>query len=74
VIPELLEFLIRQRAPFDVIDRGDVATVQVPATSRRALGCQVARVVIVRDGEWYALAVRPETAGLDLTGLRRRIG
>jgi hypothetical protein len=52
VIPELLEFLIRQRAPFDVIDRGDVATVLVPATSRRALGCQVARVVIVRDGEW----------------------
>jgi Ala-tRNA(Pro) deacylase len=74
MIPELLEFLIRERAPFEVIDHGDVATVQVPATSRRALSRRVARVVILRDGEWYALAVLPETARLDLTELRRGTG
>jgi Ala-tRNA(Pro) deacylase len=63
VIAELRDFLIRERAPH---------TLSAPAAGRAAGG--FARVVILRDGDAYALAVLPAGAALDLAGFRRRVG
>jgi Ala-tRNA(Pro) deacylase len=72
VISELRDFLIRERAPFEMIDYREAITVPALATARRARG--FAKVVILRDGDSYALAVLPASAELDLAGFRRRIG
>ena len=67
MIPELRDFLIREKAPFDV------TPVSHPATACRSAG-RLAKVVILREGDAYALAVLPAAAALDLEGVRRRIG
>jgi Ala-tRNA(Pro) deacylase len=59
VISELRAFLIREQAPFEVGD---------------ADGRRFAKVVALRDGDLYALAVLPAASALDLIGFRRRIG
>lgn len=64
MICELHDFLIRERAPF----------VLHPVTACRADRSQLVKVVILRDGDAYALAVMPATAALELTSFRRRIG
>jgi Ala-tRNA(Pro) deacylase len=64
MICELHDFLIRERAPF----------VSRLATAYRADRGRPAKVVILRDGDAYALAVLPAAAALELTGFRRRIG
>jgi Ala-tRNA(Pro) deacylase len=64
VIPELRELLTRERAPFEV-----TGARLAPRPDRH-----LARVVIVRDGDWYAMTVSPAAAGLDLAQLRRRTG
>jgi Ala-tRNA(Pro) deacylase len=74
LISELREFLIRERAPFEVIDLRDALGASHPTSTRRGDGGSIARVVILRDGDLYALAVLPGAAALDLTGFRRRTG
>jgi Ala-tRNA(Pro) deacylase len=73
VIPELREFLARERAPFEVTGGRLAPRPDTVAESRVARG-HLARVVIVRDGDWYAMTVLPAGAGLDLSQLRRRTG
>jgi Ala-tRNA(Pro) deacylase len=73
VIPEVRELLIRERAPFEVIGPPLAPAPGSAAASRRACR-QLARVVIVRDGDWYAMTVLPAAARLDLAELRRRTG
>jgi len=73
VIPELLEFLTRERAPFEVIeDREADATHERSAAHHIPRG-RLAKVVILRDGDSYAMAVVPPTAQLDLAEWQRRI-
>ena len=64
MIAELRDFLVREGAPFAV-------TTEQP--EQRA-GGSLARVVILRDGDAYVLAVLPAAAVLDLAGFRRRVG
>jgi len=66
VIAELRDFLIREGASH---------TVGAPpsGSAGRAAG-SLARVVILRDGDAFALAVLPAGAALDLAGFRRRVG
>lgn len=59
MITELHAFLIRERAPFEVRD---------------ADGRCFAKVVALRDGDLYALAVLPAASSFDLMSFRRRIG
>jgi Ala-tRNA(Pro) deacylase len=73
VIPELRELLIRERAPFEVIGPRLTPLLEPSAASHVARR-RLARVVIVRDGDWYAMTVLPATARLDLSQLRRRTG
>lgn len=69
MIPEVRELLIRERAPFEVI-----GPRLAPASANHQACRQLARVVIVRDGDWYAMAVFPAAARLDLAQLRRGTG
>jgi Ala-tRNA(Pro) deacylase len=73
VIPEVRELLIRERAPFEVIGPRLTPAPGSAASNHRACR-QLARVVIVRDGDWYAMTVLPAAARLDLSQLRRRTG
>ena len=67
MIPEVRELLIRERAPFEVI-----SPRLAPASASHQACRQLARVVIVRDRDWYAMTVLPAAARLDLGQLRRR--
>jgi Ala-tRNA(Pro) deacylase len=64
VIAVLRDFLVREEAPFTV----------TAAQLASVAGGRLARVVILRDGEAYMLAVLPAAAALDLAGFRRRSG
>jgi Ala-tRNA(Pro) deacylase len=74
VIPELRDLLIRERAPFEVIGGRRLAPAPEPPTAKHVPRRQLARVEIVRDGDWYAMTVLPATARLDLSLLRRQTG
>jgi Ala-tRNA(Pro) deacylase len=73
MIPELLEFLIRERAPFEVIEDREADTTQKRAAVSQIPGRRLAKAVIFRDGGSYAMAVVPAAAQLDLAELQRRI-
>ena len=72
MIAELRELLARERAPFEVISLREVNTAPERAATGHVPGRRLAKVVIVRDGDGYAMAVLPATAQLDLSELRRR--
>ncbi len=72
MIAELRELLTREGAPFEVISHREVYTAQERAATCHVPGRRLAKVVIVRDGAWYAMAVLPATAQLDLSELRRQ--
>ena len=72
MIPELRELLTRERAPFEVISHREVYTAQERAATCHVPGRRLAKVVVVRDGSCYVMAVLPATAQLDLSELRRR--
>lgn len=73
MIPEVRELLVRERAPFGVL--GPRLAPAPGAAAASHIACrQLARVVIVRDGDWHAMTVLPATARLDLSQLRRQTG
>lgn len=69
--PELREMLTREGARFEVISHREVFTAQERAAVCHIPGRLVAKVVVVRDGEWHAMAVLPAAASLDVPGLRQ---
>jgi Ala-tRNA(Pro) deacylase len=72
VIPELRELLTREGAPFEVTGHREVYTAQERAAACHVPGRRLAKVVIVRDTDGYAMTVLPATEQLDLPELRRR--
>lgn len=78
MIPELRELLAREGARYEVMGHREVYTAQERAAACHVPGRRLAKVVIVRggdrDGDWYAMAVLPATAQLDVSELRRRTG
>ena len=68
--PELREMLTREGVRFEVISHRDVYTAQERAAACHIPGRQVAKVVVVRDGDWYAMTVLPASAKLDVQKLR----
>jgi Ala-tRNA(Pro) deacylase len=72
MIAELRELLTRERVRFEVIRHREALTTQEQAGSGHVPGCRLAKVVIVRDGQGYAMVVLSATAELDLSELRRR--
>ncbi len=72
--PRLKEMLGREHIPFTVINHRDVYTAQERAAACHVTGHLMAKIVMVRDGDWYALAVLPATSYLDIPEMRRQTG
>lgn len=64
------EMLTRSGASFEVITHAEVYTAQERAAACRITGRRLAKVVVVRDGDWFGLAVIPAAAQLDVARLR----
>lgn len=71
--PELREMLTREGARFEVISHREVFTAQERAAVCHIPGRLVAKVVVVHDGEWHAMAVLPAAASLDVPNLRQAV-
>ncbi|MBI4638892.1 MAG: YbaK/EbsC family protein [Candidatus Rokubacteria bacterium] len=69
--PRLSELFAREGVRHEVILHPGVYTAQERAAACHLTGRRLAKVVIVHDGAWYAMAVLPATARLDLQNLRR---
>jgi Ala-tRNA(Pro) deacylase len=72
--PELREMLSREGARFEVISHREVFTAQERAAVCHIPGRLVAKVVVVRDGDWHAMAVLPAASNLDIPRLRQATG
>ncbi len=68
------ELLTREAVPFELIEHRDVYTAQERAAVAHVSGRLVAKVVLVRDGEWHAMVVLPASTRVDLPALRRATG
>lgn len=68
------KLLAVEGVPFEVLEHRDVFTAQERAAAAHVSGRLVAKVVVVRDGEWHGMAVLPAAARVDLAALRRATG
>jgi Ala-tRNA(Pro) deacylase len=66
----LQEKLRRAGARFELIPHPEVFTAQERAQACGVTGQRLAKVVVVRDGEWFGLAVVPAAAYLDVGQMR----
>lgn len=72
--PRLAETLTREGVRFEVVNHREVYTAQERAAACHITGRHLTKVVMVRDGDWFAIAVLPATGYLDLPELRRVTG
>lgn len=72
--PDLRRMLEQTRARYEVLGHRRVYTAQERAATTHIPGRQVAKVVMVRDGDWFAMAVLPAPAHLDLAAMGRLAG
>lgn len=72
----LAELLTREGVPFELIPHRDVYTAQERAAASHVSGRVLAKVVVVHDptDDWFALAVVPASAYLDVLEFRERTG
>jgi Ala-tRNA(Pro) deacylase len=68
------EMLAREDARFEVIPHREVYTAQERAVACQITGRRLTKVVVVRDEDWFALAVIPAAAHLNLPQLRALTG
>lgn len=73
---KLRSLLSREGVPFEVLPHREVYTAQERAAACHVSGRALAKVVVIHDPAdgWYALAVLPAAAHLDLSGLRALTG
>lgn len=76
MITRLRELLTQEGARFEILAHRDVYTAQERAAACHVTGRRVAKVVVIRDEpeEWFALAVLPAAAYLDVVRLREVTG
>lgn len=73
--PERLKVLFKkEKVPFRVIPHSEVFTAPELAASIHATGRRVAKVVMVRAGERFVMAVLPSHRQLDVDRMARAIG
>jgi Ala-tRNA(Pro) deacylase len=70
---KLAEILEREGASFEVITHPEAYTGRTRAATCQGAG-GLAKVVVVRDGGWFAMAVVPASSYLDLPELRTLAG
>src|SRR5688572_1801681 len=69
--PRLREFLDQQDVEVEMLPHREAFTAQEVAQTAHVSGRRVAKVVVVRDGKGFVLAVLPAPDRLDLEALRR---
>lgn len=69
--PKLKEMLTGEGARFEVVNHREVYTAQERAAVCHITGRHVAKVVVVHEGDWYAMAVLPAAAHVSIPGLRQ---
>ena len=72
--PNIREMLTREGVRFEAIDHRDVYTAQERAAACHISGRVLAKVVVLRDADGYAMAVLPAASWVDLPALRRATG
>jgi Ala-tRNA(Pro) deacylase len=74
--PRLAEMLEREHVPYEIVRHAAVYTAQERAAAAHISGRRLAKVVVVRDEEddWFALAVLPASAWLDILTFREITG
>lgn len=70
----LRELLTRTGVTFEVITHPKRYTAQERAAVSRITGHRLTKVIVLRDGDWFGLAVLPAAASLDLDQVRRLTG
>ncbi len=68
------EFLRKQKIPYSKTHHPEAFTAQEVAARAHVPGDQLAKVVVVKSGEKYALAVCPATHRVDLKKLSKTVG
>ncbi|MGH7342993.1 MAG: aminoacyl-tRNA deacylase [Candidatus Rokuibacteriota bacterium] len=71
---KLRNMLRRRKARFEVITHPEVYTAPERAAACGITGRRLAKVVVVRDGAWFGLAVLPAAAYVDFDQLRTLTG
>jgi Ala-tRNA(Pro) deacylase len=66
--------LVREHTRFEVVPHREVYTAQERAATCQISGRRLAKVVVVRDEDWFSLAVIPAPAHLNLPQLRTLTG
>src|SRR5918996_640512 len=66
--------LRRAGARFEVITHPEAYTAQERAAASQVTGRRLAKVVVVRDDDWFGLAVIPAAASLNLAALQALTG
>ena len=66
ILTQLREFLDRNQVPYDVVDHREAFTAQEVAEVEHIPGMELAKVVILRGGATYLMAVLPAPYRVDL--------
>ncbi len=69
--PKVKALLDQAGVPYEVVRHAPAYTAQQRAATAHIPGRRVAKVVLVRDGEWFGMAVLPAPAQLDVEALAR---
>lgn len=69
--PDVKALLDRAGVKYEVVRHAPVYTAQHRAATAHIPGWHVAKVVVVRDGDWFGMAVVPAPAQLDVDALAR---
>jgi Ala-tRNA(Pro) deacylase len=67
--PDVKALLDRAGVKYEIVRHAPVYTAQHRAATAHIPGWHVAKVVVVRDGEWFGMAVVPAPAQLDIGAL-----
>lgn len=71
---KLADMLKREGVRFEIITHPEAYTAQERAARCHITGGRLAKIVVVQDGEWFAMAVVPASSYLDLEQFRAITG
>ena len=74
ILTKLREYLDKQKAPYEVLAHRQAFTAQEVAEAQHVHGAELAKVVMLRSGPQFIMAVLPAPQRVDLDRARAAIG
>ena len=74
ILTKLREFLDRHRVPYEVLTHRQAFTAQEVAQAQHVRGAELAKVVMLRSGPEFLMAVLPAPQRIDLDHARAAMG